>query len=1297
MTAAPSRRRSPFSRRPARLALLGFLLVAAAATAVRVVVLRTDDRRDRWKRHDEALVLFESARYGEAAAVYRSILEEQPRDRVARFNLGLALVRSGDDGGWAEIADVARQDPAFDDAQIALADHAVEVGDVAGAARCLEVAVEQPPEPPGVRVRLAELLFGLGRRGEAMRQLERVLQRSEDPPIARASAAVRLAREHGRQADLHRSPADERARAQKAYRFALHEIERSGVLTRAPEDWDDETRTLGALRAFALAGTGEQELALGAVETALRAPQSGSSRAGLRVLRAQLYWMEGDPSRAESELRDVLSDPGSLDADAYLAASDLYEGRGNRERAVAVLRSGLTAHPDDDAIRLSLARLLFLTGAAEQVEVVLRGGAEIPSSDAALLFLGDLRRYQGDRMEARRAYEILRERHPQSRQVSLRLASLDAQAALDRDEPGLVEAGALEAAAREAIARDPADAEALLALARSRLLRLAAETGGAEDEKDVRLRDVRDLLQSAVDADPLLFEGHVLLAHVEARLGAYATAAVGLERVLAALPNERPVLRILLAQAYLGLDAPSRALEEARRAVEGMGNDPRALRAVLEAARAAGDGAAAIDSLERLVSLAPRSVDLRLELSAQHEAEGDAAAADAQLAEAEAVAAAIAGDEPRARALQSVTDARAKLYSARGDRAAGRIAFERLLAQYPNRAEAHVVQGRFLRSIGSGAEAEAAFRAALASDPESLVACRQLVDLWAEAGQISTELTAMVRRMRQIGGDDPVVLYAEGRLAALQGDLRVAREKLEACAPALRGDADVQFALGVVLGRAGRLDDAVAALERATALAPRSTRARDALARTRFALAQELARLGRLRAAREMLEGSVRDDPDAATPRHALASLLGMTEGTEAGEAQIREMLSRDPDDVVLRRMLAAALAQKRDLAGATRELRRVAESLPDDWTVWATLAVVRLRAGDEGGAAQFAARAREVAPDEPRALGPTLQLLADTDRGAEARALLDAAITEHPAEPQYLLLRAVLNARVGRHEDVVTDCSRALELAPGMTGAAHLAVHALRFGLGDPARAEELVQTWADRAPDVAEYAFLLGWLASDRGDGERAIAVLRPLSETDPPHQPALESTALLLMRRAENAAARELLDTGLAANPENPNFHYLRVQTLLADAVAAGDRQIEGPSRDVIVAGLERTLDLAPQHHTARNNLAFVLAADDEQLPEALEHALRATREAPRHAPYADTLGTIQLRMGRVEDAVASFERGLAIVADGRGVLDREGAAAAAALPGRVERMRARLQRQEAELRRHLDEALRRRRGE
>lgn len=68
----------------------------------------------------------------------------------------------------------------------------------------------------------------------------------------------------------------------------------------------------------------------------------------------------------------------------------------------------------------------------------------------------------------------------------------------------------------------------------------------------------------------------------------------------------------------------------------------------------------------------------------------------------------------------------------------------------------------------------------------------------------------------------------------------------------------------------------------------------------------------------------------------------------------------------------------------------------------------------------------------------------------------------------------------------------------------------------------------------------------------------------------------------------------------------------------------------------------LKLAPNMAAASNNLAMVLAGDDQRLEESLAMASTAVESAPRTPAYLDTLAHVQHRLKRHDDAITSARR-------------------------------------------------------
>jgi Tfp pilus assembly protein PilF len=70
-------------------------------------------------------------------------------------------------------------------------------------------------------------------------------------------------------------------------------------------------------------------------------------------------------------------------------------------------------------------------------------------------------------------------------------------------------------------------------------------------------------------------------------------------------------------------------------------------------------------------------------------------------------------------------------------------------------------------------------------------------------------------------------------------------------------------------------------------------------------------------------------------------------------------------------------------------------------------------------------------------------------------------------------------------------------------------------------------------------------------------------------------------------------------------------------------------------------EKAMDLDPKSGDLRNNLACVYIQQDRGLGKAQDLVIEAMELTPDHRPYyLDTLGVIQLKLGKVREAIASL---------------------------------------------------------
>ncbi len=81
----------------------------------------------------------------------------------------------------------------------------------------------------------------------------------------------------------------------------------------------------------------------------------------------------------------------------------------------------------------------------------------------------------------------------------------------------------------------------------------------------------------------------------------------------------------------------------------------------------------------------------------------------------------------------------------------------------------------------------------------------------------------------------------------------------------------------------------------------------------------------------------------------------------------------------------------------------------------------------------------------------------------------------------------------------------------------------------------------------------------------------------------------------------------------------------------------------------ARLREVIALAPKNHHAYNALGYSLAERNIRLPEALELIDTALKMAPDDPYIMDSMGWIQFRLGRLDEAEASLRRAYSLQPD------------------------------------------------
>ncbi len=563
-----------------------------------------------------------------------------------------------------------------------------------------------------------------------------------------------------------------------------------------------------------------------------------------------------------------------------------------------------------------------------------------------------------------------------------------------------------------------------------------------------------------------------------------------------------------------------------------------------------------------------------------------------------------------------------------------------------------LARGNTALEDGRTADAVAAARAILRDRPDD-VRARRLLALGLTAQGDADEARSLAEGLLASDAGDAVAHEILARRAALSGDVTAALEHAQAAGVRAR---DVE---AWALSRLGRLDEAVAAYDRALERRDAPLGLRVAAARCRLQADPAGAAVPRAfwevlqRAATERLA----EEPDDATAAHGLALALTFA-SPPLGEPRpaLERALALRPDPELA---LALATAQLRDgdAAGAARVLRDCAASRETPPSCAPALVARAAAAGGAPLAAEIAASMRRTAPQDPDVLlaaGDAAFLARDLDAAEEDWSKAAAA-----REDRFSLSR-LARLEFARRGALGTAAARLRAAAPDAPELLVLDAQAA-LAAGDFAAADASARRAAADPASSAEARVVLLLVAARRHDAaalERLAGELLAAPDLD---AATVRSLARELLLEGLLGEARRFAQRALAARPDDADAAWLLARTLVADGAPLEAARVLAPwvARPAATAALRHAyvaaLVAADEARAARRSV------ESWALPDRAERAVllalcgdvaearRALADAPggddgdASAPLARA--RVELLAGNAEGAEAILRERLA----------------------------------------------------
>jgi cellulose synthase operon protein C len=618
------------------------------------------------------------------------------------------------------------------------------------------------------------------------------------------------------------------------------------------------------------------------------------------------------------------------------AAAGLRDGA----KAETLLEEAIKLDPSAARPKMQLARLLSGSKPAEADKLIDEAIAADPRSAEALQVKGDLLRSRGDHEHAIRLFDQALKIDPKN--ISAQLSRADVNIALGKYK-----------AADEDI--DPilkADPNQFIA----NYLR------GMELTKQEKYAEADRIFDRISPGFAGFLPGYYAQGATKLKLGQYAQAEASLGKYRAHAPDDLKAAQ-LIATAALNQQAAPRAIEYLKPLADKTPADAATLAILGNAYIADHKPDLALQQFQKIAALDPDNLAIKTQIGVS---QIDAGQREQGLAALEQVFGTEAG-APIAGPSLAVTELRARRF----DRAAEVAAS--LVKRDPKNPIYHTLLGEVRAAQQDYPQAESAFRAALAINPDFTAATRDLAQVYAATGRADearnlyngilakepnevnallgladtyiaqqkwTEAIDVINRARTAARNDPAPGLKLVGVYGTRQDWTSAKTVAAQLAAQFPGDANILDTQGQAELAAGDTNGAISSFKRAYELAPNSA----------VILSHYLASLVGAKyftEARGVLQEAVARDPQNSSLKADLVRVEGETIGADAAVAKARALAAGDPDDNIYDLVSAELYEKAGRLPDAIAVLEKAAAARPSDEGLAIALARLYSRSGD--------------------------------------------------------------------------------------------------------------------------------------------------------------------------------------------------------------------------------------------------------------------------------------------------------------------------------------------------------------
>lgn len=388
-------------------------------------------------------------------------------------------------------------------------------------------------------------------------------------------------------------------------------------------------------------------------------------------------------------------------------------------------------------------------------------------------------------------------------------------------------------------------------------------------------------------------------------------------------------------------------------------------------------------------------------------------------------------------------------------------------------------------------------------------------------------------------------------------------------------------------------------------------------------------------AALQTLNQAIKRWPDNSMLYFQRAVVLSQTQdGVMPAMKDLDLALIRDPRAMEPRQLLVRLHLQKGEINDAIRELRAMLSQQPESVPIRLQLFNLYLNRGDTLSAAGLAEEAQRLFPGDPtwpKAQARVAEMENDQEQMRES---WEQAVEMAP-NPQHIASLTETMLRQDQPSDAIRLLKNHVEKVNSEPLLQALRGRALAM-LGMQQQAKDVLAVAMKQSQNVNQFDLVVQ--QAEKGlDSQQAMQLVENTKGIP-------DIWKVLTEARMEVAAGRFQQAASQLQDAEKSLGSDLAMRRMFDRLMSVSLHQAgdyEGARKYY-----ERLVELDGQDVTSLNNLAFLLAKQRMDMDRALQLAQRSAQIAPDSAEILDTLGFIQLQLGRVEEARETLARSIAI---------------------------------------------------